>query len=166
MLMDIDSTSGGMPVPNTSSEVHPPHVVHLNPTRVTIEVSSVVRNTSRSARSAVPAASRPVGSSRREVQRAESTVVVQRVSPTPTSPKKKVVKKSKKRAREEEEETGANKKHRSNCEFFFIFLPPLKALVDVFDIVSYLLYLISLWLIFLFCSSICCCRRTPICQRQ
>jgi hypothetical protein len=33
------------------------------------------------------------------------------------------VKKSKKRAREEEEETGANKKHRSNCEFF-IFLPP------------------------------------------
>jgi hypothetical protein len=123
--MDTDSTSGGMSVPNTSSGVHPPRVVRMNPTRVTIEVPSVVRPTSRSARSAVPAASRPVGSSQHEVPRAKSMVVVQRISPTPASPKKKVVKKSKKRAREEEEETVAHKKHRSNCEFF-IFLPPLK----------------------------------------
>jgi hypothetical protein len=98
----------------------------MNPTRVTVEVPSVVPRPSQSAQLAVSAASRPIGSSLCEVPRAESTVVVQRISPTPVSLKKKVVKKSKKRAHEEEEETGANKKHRSNCEFF-IFLPPLKA---------------------------------------
>jgi hypothetical protein len=125
VLMTFDSTSGGVSVPTTSSGVRPPRVVHLNPTRVTIEVPSVVRTTSRSAQSAVPAASRPVGSSQHEVPRAESTVVVQRISPTPASPKKKVVKKSKKRAREEEEDASANKKHRSNCEFFRI-PPPLQ----------------------------------------
>ena len=163
--MTFDSTSGGVSVSTTSSGVRPPRVVRLNPTRVTIEVPSVVRTTSRSARLAVPAASRPVGSSQREVPRAESTVVVQRISPTPASPKKKVVKKSKKRAHEEEEETGANKKHRSNCKFF-IFLPPLKALVDIFYVISYLLYIIPSRLIILFCSSFCYCRRTPVRQRQ
>jgi hypothetical protein len=42
VLMNIDSTSGGVSAPTTSSRVRPPHVVHLNPTRVTIEVPSVV----------------------------------------------------------------------------------------------------------------------------
>jgi hypothetical protein len=97
----------------------------MNPTRVTVEVPSVVSRPSRSARSVVSAASRPVGSSQIEVPRAESMVVVQRISPTPASPKKKVVKKSKKRVREEEEETSANKKHRSNCKFFHL-PPPLQ----------------------------------------
>jgi hypothetical protein len=165
VLMYIDSTSGGVSAPATSSGVRPRRVVRMNPTRMTIEVPSVVRPTSRSARSAVPAASRPVGSSRREVPRAESTVVVQRISPTPASPKKKEVKKSKKRAREEEEETSANKKHRSNCEFF-IFLPPLKALVDVFDVVPYIFYFLSPWLIIFLCSPFCYCRRSSIRQRQ
>jgi hypothetical protein len=123
--MTFDSTSGGVPAPNTSSGVRPPRVVRMNPTRVTVEIPSVVRSPSRSARSAVPTASRPVGSSQREIPIVESTVVVRRISPTPASPKKKVVKKSKKRAREEEEDVGANKKHRSNCEFFRI-PPPLQ----------------------------------------
>jgi hypothetical protein len=154
-----------VPAPNTSSGVRPPRVVHMNPTRVTVEVPSVVRTTSRSARSVLPAASRSIGSSQCEVPRTESTIVVQRISPTPASPKKKAVKKSKKRAREEEEETGANKKHRSNCKFF-IFLPPLKALVDVFDVVSYIFYFLSPWLIIFLCSPLCYRRRSSICQRQ
>jgi hypothetical protein len=123
--MTLDSTSGGVSAPTTSSGVRPPRVVRMNPTRMTVEVPSVVPRPSRSARSAVSAASRPIGSSQREVPRAESTIVVRRISPTPTSPKKEVVKKSKKRAREEEEETGANKKHRSNCKFFHL-PPPLQ----------------------------------------
>jgi hypothetical protein len=120
--MILDSASEGVSTLNNSSGVRPPRVVHINPSRMTVEVPLVVHNPLQSARSVVPAASRPIGSSRREVPRAESTVVVQQISPTPPSPKKKVVKKLKKHASEEEEDTGANKKHRSNCEFFCI--PP------------------------------------------
>jgi uncharacterized membrane protein len=75
--------------------------------------------------------------------------VVQRISPTSASSKKEVAKKLKKHA-SEEEETSANKKHRSNCKFF-IFLPSLKALVDVFDVISFIFYFLSSWLIVLFC---------------
>jgi hypothetical protein len=165
VLMILDSTSGGMSAPNNSSGVRPLHVVRMIPTRVTVEVPSVVCNPSQSVRSAVPAASRPVGSSQRVVPRAESTVVVQQISPTPTSPKKKVVKKSKKWACEEEEETSANKKHRSNCEFF-IFLPPFKALFNVLDVFPRFFYFILARLILFLCSSLCCCRRSPIRQGQ
>jgi hypothetical protein len=49
VLMTFDSTSGGMSAPTTSSGVRPPHVVCMNPTRVIVEVPSVVPRPSRSA---------------------------------------------------------------------------------------------------------------------
>jgi hypothetical protein len=139
--MTFDSTSGGVPAPNNSSGVRPPRVVCLNPSRMTVEVPSVVHSTLRSARSAVPAASRPIGSSRREVQRAESTVVVQQISPTPVSPKKKVVKKSK-NVPVRKKRMLVLIKSTEVIVSFFVFLPPFKALVDVFDVVSLFIYFI------------------------
>jgi hypothetical protein len=118
MLMTLDSTSGGVPAPNTSSGVRPPHVVRMNPTRVTVEVPSVVPRPSRSARSAVSAASRPVGSSQHEVPRVDSTIVVQRISPTPTSRKNVPVRKKRMLLLIKSTEVTVS---------FFVFLPPFKA---------------------------------------